>query len=153
MRKTSTAFSIALALWLRPVCAADPSGDLDGDAERTFTDRRTQEAFDAGDDQFCAREARDESELSTCLSAQADHEEKKLNDTYRLVLASLPEDRQKRLRAQERKWIKMREAECAKQMKDVELCRDGCGVPWTMRLVCMVKEARNRTRQLQTDWQ
>jgi uncharacterized protein YecT (DUF1311 family) len=104
------------------------------------------------DDQFCARTSKNELELGYCLREQADYAERELNETYRKAMARQPAARKSALRQEERRWIKWREAECARQVKDVEDCVRGCGVPWTMRLKCMTKEAENRVMELKIKW-
>jgi len=100
------------------------------------------------DDQFCARTATNELELGRCLDEQADDAEQELNETYQKVMARLSADEKNELRREEHSWTKWRDAECAKQAKDVEECVNGCGVPRTMHVVCMTREANNRVDEL-----
>jgi len=121
---------------------------LESEAAATSSDDAARAAFSSRDDQYCARTANNELELGYCLSNQAEYAERKLNETYKKVLTQLSAARKNALRQEERRWIKWREAECARQVKEVEDCVSGCGVPWTMRVVCMTKEANNRVEQL-----
>lgn len=104
------------------------------------------------DSQFCPRTTTNEMELSSCLNEQAQLAENELNETYQKVMAKRSTDQKNALRQEERKWIKWREAECARQVKDVEECINGCGVPWTMHVVCMTSEANFRTDELKDKW-
>jgi uncharacterized protein YecT (DUF1311 family) len=146
--------SIRIHLVASLLCAAlAPTVIWSAELDDTFSDQRARDAFLAEDDKFCSEAARGEIELGSCLSAQAEFEEKRLNDTYQTLLAALPEDRKTLLEAEEMKWIEERDAECARQVEDARLCRNGCGVPWTMRLNCMKRQARSRTHELIRRWQ
>ena len=93
-----------------------------------------------------------ERQLEYCLAEKAERAEAELNKIYKEIMASLDKERQNALRKEERAWIKWREAECARQAKNVEDCVDGCGVPTTMQVVCMRKEANTRVQQLKLQW-
>jgi uncharacterized protein YecT (DUF1311 family) len=69
-----------------------------------------------------------------------------------LIVASLDRDRQNTLRREECVWIKWREAECARRVRDIKDGVHGCGVPQTMHVVCMTNEAKNRVQQLKSQW-
>ena len=140
---TVTVCSVALLL----VTAAEAQ------SIRTFDDEEARAAFSSGDKQYCSVNAQNERELEQCLSKQAEYAEHKLNETYKKIMAQLPSAKQGDLRQEQRKWIKWREAECAKKAKEVEECINGCGVPWAMHVACMADEANNRTQQLKSQWQ
>ena len=107
-------------------------------------------AFESSDYDYCSRTAMGEIGLDSCLGEQAAYAERRLNETYNRVMATLSPARQNALRQQERKWIKWREKECARRVKEVEECADGCGVPSTMEAVCMTKEADKRSLELES---
>lgn len=130
-----------------------PVRNAEASAQLTYSDSSARDALSSGDDQYCARVASDERQLGECLGVLAEYAEHELNDTYDAVMTHLSPIRQRALRKEERVWIKWRESECARQVKEVEDCVNGCGVPWTMRVVCMTEEARNHTRHLKFQWQ
>lgn len=129
-----------------------PAQNVAVEPQPTFDDAAARNALSTDDGQYCPRVASDERSLGECLGKQAEYAEQELNDTYRNVLAQLSPNRKNALKMEERNWIKRRKAECARQVKDVEDCVNGCGVPWTMRVVCMTNEALTRTKQLKAQW-
>jgi len=140
-----------------PVIAADaPSQALTPTASAqsspTFDLVEARKAFAVRDGEYCLRVTGGEIVLHECLEAEAEYAEQDLNDAYREVMAHLPPNRRNALRHEERSWIKWRKTECRRQVKDAEECVGGCGVPWTMRLVCMTNEAYNRTQKLKAEW-
>ena len=155
MTKTLLAFAFYLlgGFWL--AAAADVSKQVpaqNAEVNPKFDNAAARNALFSGDDLYCSRVTSGEQELAECLRKQAEYAEHELNDTYRTVMTQLPPARQDALRKEERGWIKWREAECAKQVKDVEECVNGCGVPGTMRVVCMTNEAVARAKQLKIRW-
>lgn len=157
MTKALLPFAFYLLGGLGLAVAADapmqvPAQNADVRPRPAFDDATARNALSTGDDQYCPRVASDEIALGECLGKQAEYAEHELNDTYRSVMAQLPPTRKSALKKKERIWIRWREAECARQVKDAEDCVGGCGVPWTMRVVCMTNEALARTKQLKTQW-
>jgi uncharacterized protein YecT (DUF1311 family) len=130
-----------------------PTVNAEASPQPTYDDASARNALSSGDKLYCARVASGEQQLGECLGVQMEYAEHELSDTYRAAMAQLSPIRQNALKIEERGWIKWREAECARQVKDVEDCVNGCGVPWTMRVVCMTKEAQARTNHLKTQWQ
>jgi uncharacterized protein YecT (DUF1311 family) len=130
-----------------------PTVNAEVSPQPTYDEASARSALSSGDKLYCARVASGEHQLGECLDVQMEYAEHELNDTYRAAMAQLSPIRQNALKKEERGWIKRRVAECARQVKDVENCANGCGVPWTMRVVCMTKEAQARTKHLKTQWQ
>ncbi len=130
----------------------EPQPSADSQSGYRSDDDAARTAFSSRNSQYCARTAKSEHELGDCLGDQAHYAERELNETYKKVMTQLSTAQRNALRREERKWIKWREAECARQAKDVEECVNGCGVPWTMRLVCMTEEAHNRVDELKAKW-
>ena len=117
-----------------------------------FNDEASQAAFAARDYQYCSVNGQNELGLGNCLNSQAKYSENELNSTYQEIINKLTSEKKEILRKGERKWIKWRIKECARQAKEVEDCVNGCGVPWTMEVICMTKEANNRTDYLKNKW-
>ena len=157
MTKALLAFALYLLGGFGLAVAADapmqpPAENVAVEPQPTVDDAAARNALSTGNELYCPRVASDERSLGECLGKQAEYAEHELNDTYRNVMAQLSPIRKNALKKEERNWIKWRKAECARQVKDVEDCINGCGVPRTMHVVCMTNEARTRTNQLKTQW-
>jgi len=81
-----------------------------------------------------------------CLAAETRVQDAKLNQAYKMVMARLPANRQQGLRLSERKWIKTRDAGCAKQSTE-----DGLGGDMAIEMQdqCVLDETIKRTIYLE----
>lgn len=117
-----------------------------------FRDKTSQAAFAARDYGYCSMHGINELGLGNCLNSQSKFSENELNSTYQKIMNHLESNQKEALIKDERKWIKWRIKECDRQVKNVEDCVDGCGVSWTMNLVCVTTEANKRTDLLRKKW-
>lgn len=53
-----------------------------------------------------------------CNAVETRIQDGRLNQTYKMVMARLPANRQEQLRRDERNWIKLRNSGCAKEQRD-----------------------------------
>lgn len=131
--------------------AAAPIQQAQEQLKTSTTDESIDTQTSDDDENPCQRE-KTERQLESCLSEKFQRAESELNRIYKEIMASLNKGQQARLRKEERGWIKWREAECARQVEDVENCVNGCGVASTMHIVCMTKEAMTRVQRMKGQW-
>ncbi|MFC6633354.1 lysozyme inhibitor LprI family protein [Microbulbifer taiwanensis] len=96
----------------------------------------------------CRPDEQTQLELNQCAQRYYQSRDAELNKVYKTTMQSLPAEQQKRLREQQRAWLKSRDPDCRAQ---VEAEAAGGSILPMLYSLCLAEATARRTQQLR-DW-